>query len=64
MKDSLAFVAATFGAGSSETVQLLHDASPVNPDQALIAGGITVFVGLISMLLSRLLNNWFKTKQS
>ncbi len=64
MKDSIALLVGTLGAGTAETVQLISDATPPSSDETLIGGAITVITGLISMLLSRLLNKWFKKKQN
>lgn len=62
MKDSLAFITATLGAGSAQTVQFMEGIGSPDETPTMIGGAITMLTGLLSMLLSRWLNKKFNTK--
>lgn len=56
MKDSIALIIAAAASGGTEMVQTATQLIEPSGDQTMISSAISIFTGLIAMLLNRFLN--------
>ncbi len=63
MKDSIAAIAGTLGAGATQIAENSTLLTQDDPMQTAIGALISLVVGVVSMLISRGLNKLFKKKR-
>lgn len=63
MNDSLSFTAAMLGAAVVQVADKMPIIDNVTTTETMASGLISLVVGVVSMFLSRLLNNLFKKSQ-
>jgi len=62
MKDSIALMMGVLGTGGAEIAQKTTDLIQPTDEQALISSAISMFTGLLAMLLNRYLNKLARKK--
>lgn len=63
MKDSIAGIVSTLGAGAAQITQNPEILTQQDPAQTAVGALISLVVGVVSMLLSRFLNKLVKKKK-
>jgi len=63
MKDSIAAIAGTLGAGAAQIAEHTTILTTDSPEQTAIGALISLVVGVVSMLLSRFLNRKLRKKK-